>query len=183
MGFMRVCGTEEEVEAELKKLKWTPCPHCKCVGHLIRHGRLQGFDDKHQRRRTVRAQRVFCSNRRRAQGCGRTFAIWWAEKIQRLFLTAESLWKFLQQAVESGSKWQAFRDLQCGLSDSAPYRIWKRFIARQSAIRTALSALCQPPPCDSEHPAALTLAHLQAAFPEHPSPIAAFQAKLQTRFL
>jgi hypothetical protein len=45
-------------------------------------------------------------------------------RIRRLFLTADALWAFLKGAVASGSKLQAFRDLQSGLSDSAPYRIW-----------------------------------------------------------
>ena len=180
---MRVCDTREELDAVLAKLKIMACPHCKCVGNLIRHGYLRGYDDRRQRRKTVRAQRVFCSNRNRASGCGRTFGIWWADKIQRLFLTAASLWKFLKQVAASKNKLQALRDLDCRLSDSAPYRIWKRFVTAQSAIRTALCSLCQPPKCAAELPEALTVAHLQAAFADHHSPIAAFQAKLQVRFM
>ena len=83
----------------------------------------------------------------RATGCGRTFNIWWADKVRRLFLTAESLWAFLKNAVTSGNKLQSFRDLNSGLSDSAPYRIWKRFLQAQIAIRTALARLCEPPEC------------------------------------
>jgi hypothetical protein len=125
---------------------------------------------------------VFCSNRKQATGCGRTFNVWWAGKVQRLFLTANSLWGFLKNVVTSGNKLQSFRDLHSGLSDSAPYRIWKRFLQAQTAIRTALARVCDPPECTAEHPAAQTLAHLEAAFPDHPSPISAFQTKLQTFF-
>lgn len=180
---MRVCKSDEEFKAALARLKWTTCPHCKRAGNLIRHGYLRGFDDQHPRNKTVRAQRVYCSNRRRADGCGRTFNIWWADKVGRLFLTAQSLWAFLKKAVDTGNKRQAFRDLASDLSDSAPYRIWKRFLQAQSAIRTALADLIGPPPCTAEHPGAQTLAHLEAAFPDHGSPIAAFQAKLDAFFL
>ena len=165
----------------LAKLKTRPCPHCKQVGSLIRHGFSRGYDQKHPRQKTVRARRVFCNNRLRATGCGRTFSVWTADKIKRLFLTADNLWAFLKQAVLTGNQLQAFRDLHSGLSDSAPYRIWKRFHQAQSAIRTALRPLCRPPEIASEEPAALTLAHLEAAFGRHPlGPLAAFQVTLQT---
>ena len=179
----RVCETQEELEAVLAKLKTTACPHCKGVGNLIRHGFLRGYDETHQDQRTVRARRVFCNNRRRATGCGRTFSVWAADKIQRLLLTAKALWAFLKQALATGNKLQAFRDLNSGLSDSAPYRIWKRFLQAQSAIRTALGQCCEPPRIASQQPEELTLAHLVAACGDHRSPIAAFQAKLQTCFM
>lgn len=83
----------------------------------------------------------------------------------------------------TGNKFQAFQHLKSGLSDSAPYRIWKRFGKAQSAIRTALARQCAPPEVASPQPADLTLAHLEAAFGDQPSPIAAFQVRLQTFFL
>jgi hypothetical protein len=94
------------------------------------------------------------------------------------------LWQFLKGAVNSGNKLQAFRNLNCGLSDSAAYHIWRRFLNAQAAIRTALTGLCAPPQMASDHTAKLTLAHLAQAFKEHPlSPIAAFGAALQTFFI
>jgi hypothetical protein len=54
------------------RLKLTPCPHCRVVGALNRHGFLYGFDDSSPRRKTVRARRIFCSNRCARRGCGRT---------------------------------------------------------------------------------------------------------------
>ncbi len=180
---MRICESHEQFNAVLARLKLTACPHCGGVGNLIRHGYLRGYDDQHQHRKTIRAQRVFCCNRRRATGCGRTFSVWIADKVKRLFLTAESLWAFLKNAVTSGNKLQSFRDLHSGLSDSAPYRIWKRFLQAQTAIRTALARMCETPECTAEQPAAQTLAHLEAAFPGHPSPISGFQTKLQTSFM
>lgn len=180
----RICRSQEELEAVLANLKTTACPHCQRVGNLIRHGFLYGYDEKHWQEKTVRARRIFCNNRNRAAGCGKTFSIWLANKIKRLLLTADSLWTFLKQAVHTGNKLQAFRSLQTELSDSAPYRIWKRFQQAQSTIRTTLDAFCKPPKIVSQHPAALTLAHLEAAFGQHALvPIAAFQVKRQTFFV
>jgi len=179
----RFCETQEEFDEVYAQLKTTPCPHCKRFGTLIRHGFLRGYDESHQREKTVRAWRIFCNNRKQSRGCGRTFSVWWASKIKRLALTANALWKFLKQAVQSGNKFQAFRNLNSGLSESAPYRIWKRFCEAQSSIRTALNQLCEPPEVDSEYPTELTLAHLETAFDNHPCPIAAFQLRMKTFFM
>jgi hypothetical protein len=78
--FFRTAGERTTIAEQLKQ---TPCPHCKRVGMLIRHGVLYGFDDSSPRRTTVRARRVFCSNRRARLGCGRTISIWLADKVTR----------------------------------------------------------------------------------------------------
>ena len=177
----RICASKSEVDECLAKLKITPCPHCKRVGALIKHGFLRGYDQQHQLAKSVRAARVYCSNRHRATGCGRTFSVWTADKVKHLFLSAESLWQFLSNAVSSGNKLQAFRNLNSGLNDSAAYHIWRRFINTQAAIRTALCRLCEPPHITSDCPAMLTLEHLALAFKEHSlSPVAAFGVVLQT---
>lgn len=182
----RICASKSDVDEFLSKLKISSCPHCKRTGFLIKHGSLLGYvlNQTGNTIRGARAVRVYCSNRHRANGCGRTFSVWTADKIKHLFLSANSLWLFLNDAVSSGNKLQAFRNLNCGLSDSATYHIWRRFLNAQVAIRTALVALCQPPQSESDCPAKLTLEHLAKAFCKHKlSPIAAFAATLQTFFI
>lgn len=175
--------SDEEWSALAEPLKRTPCPHCKGVGTLIRHGFLRGFDETSPRCKTVRGRRVFCSNRNARPGCGRTFSVWSADKIRRLSLTAGSLWRFLQRAAAGGIG-AAIRDDPCHRSDRTWYRLWKRFDLGQSKIRTALLGRCPPPELPAQpRPAAQVLAHLRAAFPDAPCPIAAFQHALGTFFL
>jgi hypothetical protein len=178
-GFYR---TDEEGNALAQRLKCTPCPHCQMVGTLIRHGFLYGFDES-SKQATVRARRIFCSNRNARRGCGRTFSVWLADKIRRLGLTTRCLWDFLQRVVAVGIR-AALRSFDGPLSDRTWLRIWKRFKHRQSTIRTALFGRCPPPPLPAEHrPEAQVLAHLLAAFPGTPCPIATFQQTLRTFFL
>jgi len=179
----------EEWVALAERLKQTPCPHCKVVGTLIRHGLLYGFDDSSPQRKTVRARRIFCSNRNVRRGCGRTFSAWCADKIRRLSLTTDALWRFLQFAVVGGIL-AAIGALHCQLSERTWQRIWQRFDQGQSKIRTALCGRCPPPELPpklptkpTRQPAAQVLAHLQAAFPDDNCPIAAFQHTLQTFFV
>lgn len=177
---------EEEWIAIVERLKQTACPHCRTVGTLIRHGVLTGFDDHTPPRPAIRARRIFCSNRHRRPGCGRTFSVWIADRIRRLSLTTRTLWTFLQRAVV-GSVAAAVHALDCPRSDRTLQRLWRRFDQGQSAIRTALLG-CGPPPALPAAPfrrpaAAQVLAHLQAAFPHDDCPIAAFQQALRAFFI
>jgi hypothetical protein len=183
------CRSAEEWSAMAERLKQMPCPHCKVVGTLIRHGCLYGYDASNSQRWTIRARRVFCSNRRARRGCGRTFSVWCADKMRRLSLTTACLWRFLQRAVVS-SLHAATHAAGCRLSDRTMQRIWRRFDLGQSQIRTALSGCCPPPELPaplpakaSRQPAAHVLAHLKAAFPHAACPIAAFQHTLHTFFV
>jgi hypothetical protein len=177
----------EEWTAIAERVKQTPCPHCKAVGALIRHGFLYGFDDSSPQRKIVRARRIFCSDRQARPGCGRTFSVWLADKIRRLGLTSGALWRFLQAALGKGIR--AASRAAGHLSDRTWQRIWRRFDLAQSKIRTALSGRCPPPQLPAEHrparhrSAVHVLAHLQAAFPNAPCPIAAFQQALRTFFV
>jgi hypothetical protein len=183
------CRSDEDWEALAERLKLTACPHCKVVGTLIRHGYLCGFDDSSPRQKTVRARRVFCSNRNGRPGCGRTFSVWCADKIRRLSLTSGCLWRFLKHAA-AGSIVAAIRTADCHLSDRTWQRVWRRFDLGQSKIRTALLGICRPPelpprlPTEPPHrPAAEVIAHLKAAFPDADCPVAAFQHTLHTFFV
>jgi hypothetical protein len=179
----------EDWGAIAEQLKQTACPHCKAVGTLIGHGFLRGFDESSSQRKAVRARRIFCSNRNARPGCGRTFSVWLADKIRRLSVTANALWLFLQHAVAI-SILAAIRTVNCQRSERTWQRIWRRFGLGQSKIRTALLGRCpppetppRPPPNNPKRlPAAQVLAHLQAAFPDVPCPIAAFQLTLQAFF-
>jgi hypothetical protein len=176
------CSAEEWI-AFAERLKQTPCPHCKVIGALIRHGFLRGYDDSRPQRKTVRGRRIFCSNRNARRGCGRTVSVWCADKIRRLSLTTAALWCFLHRAATDSIS-AAIRTIDCQLSDRTWQRLWQRFDRGQSKIRTALSGWCPPPELPAGHrPAAQVLAHLHAAFPDARCPIAAFQHTLRTFFV
>jgi hypothetical protein len=177
---------EDDWNAFVERLKQTSCPHCKVVGTLIRHGTLNGFDDSNAQRRTIRARRIFCSNRHRRRGCGRTFSVWIATTIRRLSLTTSTLWRFLQHAV-AGTIADAIHAVNCPRSDRTLQRLWRRFDRGQSAIRTALTGRGPPPASPPESvrrpTAAQVLAHLRVTFPHDDCPIAAFQLATRSFFV
>lgn len=165
----------EEWIAMAEEIKLKPCQHCEVVGMLILHGGSHGRDESG--RIVLRARRVFCSNRNRRSGCGRTSSVWPADHLKRLKVTTSRLWQFLIQAV-AGPLGAAIRDINSRLSDRTWQRIWRRFDLAQSPIRTALLDRCPPPDSllqPSHRPAGQVLAHLRSAFPGATCPIAAFQ--------
>ena len=186
----RFCRGVEDWPVIAQHLKLMACPHCKRIGALVRHGFLYGFDETSPQRETVRAQRIYCSNRNARPGCGRTFSIWRADKIRRLSLTTGALWQFLQLAVASTIV-AAGLAVKARLRERTWQRIWQRFQRAQSQIRTALCGRCpppevppRPPPSQSRHlPEAQLLAHLEAAFPDVHCPIAAFQLATHSFFM
>ena len=177
---------DDDWRAIIERLKQTSCPHCQIVGTLIRHGVLTGFDDASPPRIAIRARRIYCSNRHRRRGCGRTFSVRLAHTLQRLSLSTRSLWGFLRRAV-AGTLAAAARDTNCPRSERTFQRLWRRFDRAQSAIRTALHSRGPPPAVPAEparRPApAHLLAHLRATFPHDDCPIAAFQLAMRAAFI
>lgn len=169
--------TEHEWTAIIERLKQTACPHCQRVGTLNRHGSLFGYDDTSPRT-TLRARRIFCSNRGRRPGCGRTVSVWMSHIIRRSSLTSRTLLAFLQHTVVHGLV-DAIQTVNTHRSVRTWHRIGKRFHLAQSRIRTALRERGPPPPESFEGARrpdiAHVLAHLRVTFPNTDCPIAAFQ--------
>jgi len=173
---------EDELHRGFRDLKLTPCPCCKRIGTLIHHGWLYGYDCADLAKKTIRARRVFCNNRKKHNnGCGQTFTVWAADKLKHSGLDAHGLWAFLKDVLNLSNKAAALRKLN--LAASSAYRLWKRFLDGQSRIRSLLIQICPPPDLPHEScPAAQTIAHLEAAFARENCPAVAFQERLQVSF-
>jgi hypothetical protein len=68
----RFYRSEDESERLHQNLKLTLCPHCKAVGTLILHGKLYGYTEHDDCRKSCRGKRVFCNNTRRARTAAAT---------------------------------------------------------------------------------------------------------------
>jgi len=134
--------------------------------------------------RIVRGHRIFCSNRHRRLGCGKTISILGSACLRGFVVTAITLWAFLANVAELLPKRTAFVRLECALCNSAAYRLFRRVILAQSRIRSFLMRhISVPEPPQSHNPIMATLVHLQTAFPDSLCPISAFQNKFQVSFL
>ena len=167
-----------------RSLKFTACPHCRKIGTLILHGYLYGYDLKTANRRAVRGRRVFCSNRNRKAGCGRTFSLLQAGRIKRLIIRTRDLWSFLTNIVNGMNVFRAFGALAAPLSTTSIYRLYKRIYLHQYKIRTMLlKRRPAPENIPATNPLIKTIVHIKSVFKRRTDPIAAFQSTFQTSFL
>jgi hypothetical protein len=179
----RFYETEAEFEDFYIRLKLIMCPHCNIRGCLIRHGYLYGYSES-DTSIIKRGHRIYCSNRNRKNGCGRTFSVLVSVFIKNFMITANTLWRFLKKVTEGKSLAGAFRESGGPIDRSSIYRIFKRFRDHQVRIRTYLVRLKDPPKLKHIKSAAIqTILHLKIVFKQSSCPVAQFQHHFQASFL
>ena len=165
---------------ELESLKQTSCVHCLRMGTLNRHDRVYGNDPAAADKQTKRGRRVWCSNRGRRGGCGRTMAVLFVWVLPRHSLTATRLGEVLGHLCAGMSIQAAWARSGHGVPLQSLYHLLQRFRTRLDAVRTALLGRCQPPCSKHRAPLRQTAEHLGLAFPVAACAVAAFQYELQT---
>jgi hypothetical protein len=171
-----------ELAASLLRAKLTACPHCGRVGALNLHGVVTGYAEVGSER-VQRGHRLFCSNRGRRPGCGRTFAVLLADTLGACAVRTGTLWSFLLEIATGLSRKAAWEATGAAvLSLRSGYRLWHRFARAGPTIRTRLSSHCPPPPCDSPLPMAQLTEHLRLALPCD-NPLSDFQHSFQLDLL
>lgn len=181
--MLRFYKTESQFEAFYARLKLTLCPHCKLSGYLILHGYLYGYREQDNTQKK-RGRRIYCSNRHKKNGCGRTFCVLPASVLPRFVISAQSLWRFLDNAKNGLGLAGAFRRAGCAMSQSSIYRLIKKFSLNQMRIRSFLHRIKDPPAADDMHtPFLQTILHLNSAFEAAVCPITEFQFRFQAPLL
>lgn len=165
-------------------LKLTACPHCKRTGTLILHGYLSGYDLGAYSQRVLKGRRIFCSNRHRKQGCGKTFSVFKADRLKRFAIQTSGLWLFLKNIARGINLSQAFRTLGIALKTTSIYRLYNRIFLAQHKIRTLLlKRFPMPQNIKHKNPLIKTITHLELAFQGSADALAAFQSTFQSSLL
>lgn len=164
----------------LKNLKQTRCAHCRRMGTLNRHDRIQGNDPNAVDKQTLRGRRVWCSNRGRRGGCGRTMRIVFARVLPRHSVNATMLSELLKRLCAGGSIQSAWEQCRLPMHLQSVYHLVQRFRERLAAVRSALLSRCPPPDSVHADPLRQTAEHLRCAFAQSECPVEAFQYAFQT---
>ena len=180
----RFVNDEPALAAVLEGIKLVACPHCRQTGALNGHGHLRGYSERGSER-MVRGRRVFCSNRGRRTGCGRTFSVTLATVLCGFLVRTLTLWNFASAVVRGLSRRAAWLlAAGGGLSLTSGYRLWRRLRAAQSALRTRLCRELPAPPSTAREPLAQLFAHLDIVLGTRDAPMtsdlfAVLQQRLQ----
>lgn len=165
-------------------LKQYPCPHCRVTGTLILHGYLRGYDLNKINKKIIRGRRIFCSNRDRRKGCGRTWSVMLATMLKGFIVQTFHLWGFLNNIANGMNIFRSFNIAKISLSPTSIYRLYKRVRLNQPHIRSLLLRRSKPP-SDIRHkdPLVKTIRHLALSFQNMDDPPAVFQFLFQKSFL
>jgi hypothetical protein len=169
----------KELSFFLNRLKMEMCPHCKETGFLNKHDSIKGNREDGNRNDAIKGKRVFCNNRYRRNGCGRTFRLLLADFISHSSITTASLWHLVKSVTKGISAYKIFLFWVTFFSLPTLYRLIKTFTLRQSKIRTLLKTIMPPSDLNCTTPLQQTVRHLQACFPGSTNPISAFQIHFQ----
>ena len=171
--------SEDDFEKIRRRLKQRECPHCRIIGNLILHGYLKGYAPGRYAEFCNRGHRVFCSDRGRRKGCGRTFSILLSIFMKRFTFCTKRIHSLLKNIMNG---FGPTGNYQKTVSVSSVYRIKKLFKINQHHVREKLFQIGPPPFCDTHDPILKTLKHLALCFPDRNDPIRAFQLHFQKPF-
>lgn len=174
--------TQAQYDKHKEKLKLVPCPHCRVVGCLIRHGYLKGHGDKASDE-VRRGWRVFCSDRNLRTGCGKTYSVLSACFLYRRMVDAKRLWGLLRGVIEGLSRKAAWEKVSSPFCLETGYRLWNIFRTSQTFMRAALLRAGSAPKMNSPDPNFQVIEHLQFVFSGSACPVSDFQVRFQTAFL
>ncbi|VAX37286.1 hypothetical protein MNBD_UNCLBAC01-404 [hydrothermal vent metagenome] len=120
----------------------------------------------------LRGHRIYCSNRARREGCGKTFSIMLYTLFKKYIITTDLLWLYLKNISEGFNSLKAFDSLQSIFQTSTAYRLIKTIILNIPTLRTLLLNKHPPPKSfKTSNPLIDTILHLQSAFAHHSDPI------------
>lgn len=112
-------------EAALSALdaKALRCPHCGLYGTLNAHGWLFGYAEVGSTR-VMRGRRLYCSDRFRRPGCGRTFSVLLSRVLAGFTVTTQTLGLFVRAVVAGACRKAAWESVvRAGLALRSGYRL------------------------------------------------------------
>jgi hypothetical protein len=149
------------------------------------HSKLYGNDPSSTdgQGRVQRGQRVWCCNRGRRGGCGRSFSIFLAEVLPRHTVTGPGLWRLLDRWRAGGSIKAAAEALALPFALETLYHVLHRVRRQLAEVRSRLFREQKPAVSAQTDPLLQTVEHLRRLFPQSVCPVTDFQLHFQRPLL
>jgi transposase-like protein len=142
----------QAIHQQTLQLESEACHHCRQTHHLVSHG----FIRKKRAGAEPEAvgKRVFCSNRYRHTGCGRTMQLYLDTTIRYLHHASGRVMALLGALLAGSSIARAYREATGTDGPRHAYRWLQRFVARMSDYRRLLQhppLMASPQAAPSSH--------------------------------
>ncbi len=177
----------QAIELATRQLDDVPCRHCQTTHQLVSHGFI--YKKRVGAEPAPVGKRVFCSNRGKYLGCGRTTRLYLDAAIRHLHFAGEQLVAFALALFQGLTVEQAYRGATGTAEPRHAYRWLTRLCGQLSTYR---SMAHQPPlPCCTAPPRArpagrrgLLGSTLRALLADFGAPLCAhFQRQTQRPFI
>lgn len=172
---------ETEFEQYRLELKQVGCPHCRQVGALNLHGAMRGYGLKPDEQ-VQRGYRIYCSNRGRRSGCGRTHSVLFGLFLRRHCVTALEVSHFLDgmlRGLSLSAAWLAGMRRFCVETARG---LWTKFSRAHLAIRSRIFRGGCFPASTQRDPRCQTWEHLRSLFVFSDNLIGTYQLCFQRGF-
>lgn len=126
----------QAIEQQTMQLAQVPCLHCQQTHHLVSHGFI--YKKRSRAEPEAVGKRVFCSNRNRHTGCGRTVQLYLASLIRYLHYAGARVVSFVALLMQGMSIDYAYRQATDAASARHAYR-WLHQLDAQSICFRSLS--------------------------------------------
>lgn len=173
--------TEKTLNEYDRVVKHYACPSCRKTGKLIFHGYLRGYAETSSEQ-VIRGRRIFCNNRKKSRGCGKTFSLLLPDFIARCTITSATLSTVIALLLKSCSPAAVARKVLGSFSNRYIYGLLVRLRLRQSFLRSKLLTRHSYEKLSCADPLLQTLHHLTEAFPDEENPVSSFQIFFKTSF-
>lgn len=175
----RYVNSAVEFENHKTLLKSAPCPKCRAVSNLICHGYLRGYGECGIAK-VIRGWRIYCSNRYRRRGCGRTYSILLAQFLYRRTLTSARLWSFFDGLLSGLNLKAAWEKVISPFSLECAYRIWNAFKRAQFILRSNLCRVSEIAQSSLiKDPLLQPIEQMRSLFLDSACPVSAYQMRFQ----
>ena len=129
----------EQIEQATAQLQNTACPHCHRQRHLLSHGYIYKFVAGQAP--IIVGKRVFCSNRRCHQGCGRTCPLYLATCLRFIHYSAAVFARFIEGLISGTTVEAAYLKATSAFDARQAWRWLDKLIANLPRWRAALPGL------------------------------------------
>ncbi len=181
---MKYFNNEQDLEQYKSEIKQELCPNPKCrkIGFLNCHSIIYGAYSSDNTNNDVKGQRIFCCNTGNRNGCGKTFALYYASILKHRVIQAKDIWTWLLFILKHGFCYKAMDRCSIPFSLRCKVHLLKAFIKNQSRIRSYLCRFKKPPNVQNQRNIIQTILHLNDCFSQSECAITQFQSHFQVPF-
>lgn len=154
---MRIYFTSlQAIDHQTRQLEHELCRHCRAAHQLVSHGFV--YKNRTGAKPEAVGKRVFCSNRGRFAGCGRTSQLYLDAVIRHLHYAGDRLVAFVLALIHGRTVQQAYSGVTGTADPRNAYRWLNRLHGQLSTFRSLAHQV--PLPCGAVAPGTKPAARL-----------------------